>query len=182
VSGAPMRTMHADSCSPVWPIFRGTIVWINRIRGPRIDSEHPIHSSYDTAYNASYGTPDDGTDRSSGLITDRRAIGDPAWNSLSLGQARQRKRKDKGKRYHGVKFHKLRSPHVQLFDRKTCVQEKGGLEAFIQVVIAPSVAAQFVWRGRDPRLGAYRVRRVLACHRPIGHVTCAGACCAGSIR
>jgi hypothetical protein len=182
VSGAAMRTMQAHSCSPVRPIFGGTLVRINWIRGRRIDSEHSFHSPNDTAYNASYGTSDDSAHRSSGLTADRRAIGDPAWNSLSLGQARQRKRKDKGKRYHGVKFHKLRSPHVQLFDRKTCVQEKGGLEAFIQVVIAPSVAAQFVWRGRDPRLGAYRVRRVLACHRPIGHVTCAGACCAGSIR
>jgi hypothetical protein len=102
----------------VRPIFRGTIVWINRIGGPRIDSEHPIHSSYDTAYNASYGTPDDGTDGSSGLITDRRAIGDPAWNSLGLGDGRQRKRQDKAKRYHGVKFHGFRSSHVQLLQRK----------------------------------------------------------------
>jgi hypothetical protein len=80
-----MRTVQAHSCGSARPIFRGTIVWINRIGGPRIDPEHAFHSPYDTAYNASYGTSDNGTHRSSGLIADRSAIGDPAWNSLGLG-------------------------------------------------------------------------------------------------
>jgi hypothetical protein len=82
---------------------------VNRIRGPRVDAEHPFHSTHDTTYDASYRPSDDGPDGASSLVTDRRAVGDPAWDSLGLGEARQRKRHDKAKRYHGVKFHNVLS-------------------------------------------------------------------------
>jgi hypothetical protein len=77
------------------------IVWINRVRGTRIDTEHPFHSTYDAAYNASNGATDDGAYRAEGarsLATDRRAVGNPPWNSLGLGDGRQRKHNKKGER------------------------------------------------------------------------------------
>ena len=86
------------------------ILWINRIGGLRVDAEHSLHSTYDPPYDASYRPSDDGTNRASCLVADRRAVGDPARHSLGLREARQRKCHDKTKWYHGVKLHIVSSP------------------------------------------------------------------------
>ena len=65
--GTSMRIPRAHPC-PVRTIFRRVIVGVNRIGGPRVDSEHPLHSTHDTPYYASYCASNDGTDGAGGLV------------------------------------------------------------------------------------------------------------------
>jgi hypothetical protein len=46
------------------------ILWISRIGGTRIDTEHPFHATDETPHDTPYGTSDDGADGSGSLIAD----------------------------------------------------------------------------------------------------------------
>lgn len=76
-----MRGSQAHPGNPVRSILRRMFGRVNRIGGTRINTEHPLDSAYDTTY----GATDYGADRSSGLVADRRAVGNSPGNSLGLG-------------------------------------------------------------------------------------------------
>ena len=130
---------RAHSC-PARPIFRAWLLRIRRIGRLRVDAEHPLHRTRDTSHDPSYRPSDHAANGAGGLVADCRSARDPAGDSLGLGGATQRKRHQKGKRYHGVKFHV-----VWFLSRRseaaTCSYEYGGLEAFL----GPPGAA--LWHG-----------------------------------
>lgn len=77
------RVPHARFCGPR-SIFRVS-VWIDLIRDPMVDAEHPFDAAHDATYHSAYHGPN----RTSSLVAHRHAVSDSSRNPLSIGGCRE---------------------------------------------------------------------------------------------